>query len=195
MSERDRPLSRDLVIETALRIVDAGGLDELTMRRLGSELGVDPMMVYRHVPDKDTLLDLMLERVRSQMSLPQPPPEDPAELFEAIFVEYRRVLTAHPALVPLATRRTDVSRPSGLEHLLASGVPVDEAVGLYQSLTAFTVGFSALGAPAVAADWDRFPDDLADRLHDWSDATFRRTLGLIMRGYGLVPGGQDAQEA
>lgn len=177
-------------METALRVVDVDGLDRLTMRRLGRELEVDPMTIYRYVADKDTLLDLLLERVRSEMRLPQPPPDDPAELFESVFVEYRRVLMAHPNLLALATRRTDTSRPSGLEHLIDSGIPLDDAVALYQSLTAFTIGFSALGGPAVAADWDRFPQDLAERLHDWSDETFRRTLRLILTGYGLLEEGQ-----
>lgn len=191
MSASRPPLSRDRVVEAALRIVDADGLDALSMRRLGGELGVDPMMVYRHVSDKDALLDLVLERVRSEMVLPDPPPDDLAELFETIFLAYRRVLVDHPNVIPLATRRTDMSRPSGLEYLVERGVPTDDAVALYQSLTAFTVGFCALGAPAVASDWDRFPDPLAERLHDWSDTTFRRTLRLILAGYGLAPPVRD----
>lgn len=187
MTRSRPPLSRDRIVQVALQLVDADGLDGLSMRRLGGELGVDPMMIYRHVADKDALLELVLDRVRAEMVIPQPPPDDVAELFEMIFVEYHRVLAAHPNVIPLATRRTDMSRPSGLEHLVDTGVPLDDAVALYQSLTAFTVGYSALGAPAVAADWDRFPDPLAERLHDWNDTTFRRTLRLILAGYGLKP--------
>lgn len=180
------PLSRDRIVEMALQIVDADGLDGLSMRRLGGELGVDPMMIYRHVADKDALLALVVERVRDEMVIPRPPPDDLAELFETIFVEYHRVLVAHPNVIPLATRRTDISGPSGLEHLVDSGMPLQDAVALYQSLAAFTVGFCALGGPAAAADWDRFPDSLTDRLHDWSEDTFRRTLRLILAGYGLT---------
>lgn len=172
-------------MDVALDIIDSDGLDALTMRRLGRDLGVDPMMIYRHVPDKDSLLDLMLERVRSRMHIPDPPPDDPGELFALIFSEYRRVLVAHPNLIPLATRRTDVSQPSGLEYLIEVGLPIDEAVALYQSLAAFTIGFSVLGSPQEAANWDMFPAPLAERLHDWSDATFQRTLGLILNGFGL----------
>lgn len=186
MTRSRPPLTRDRIVEVALEIVDADGLDGLTMRRLGSELGVDPMLVYRHIADKDALLDLVLERVRAGMAVPQPPSEDLAELFETIFVEYHRVLAAHPNVIPLATRRTDLARPSGLEQLVASGMPLDDAVALYQSLTAFTVGYAALGAPAASGDWDRFPDHLAERLHDWSDTTFRRTLRLILAGFGLT---------
>ena len=85
--KRTQPLALDEILAAALDIVDTDGLAALTMRRLGSTLGVDPMMIYRHVPDKAGLLDLALERVRDEMRLPEPPPEDPAELLEAIFVE------------------------------------------------------------------------------------------------------------
>ena len=174
-------------MNVAIDIVDSDGLDALTMRRLGGDLGVDPMMIYRHIPDKDTLLDLMLERVRSRMRIPDPPPDDPGELFALIFSEYRRVLVAHPNLIPLATRRTDVAQPSGLDYLIDIGLPVDEAVALYQSLAAFTIGFSVLGSPQEAHSWDQFPAPLAERLHDWSDDTFQRTLGFILNGFGLGP--------
>lgn len=178
-------LSPERIVDVALDIVDNDGLDALTMRRLGGDLGVDPMMIYRHVPDKESLLDLMLERVRSQMHIPQPPPDDPGELFALIFSEYRRVLVAHPNLIPLAARRTDVSQPSGLDYLIDIGLPVGEAVALYQSLAAFTIGFAVLGSPQESRNWDKFPAPLAERLHDWSDATFQRTLGLILSGFGL----------
>ena len=52
----DRPaLSREYILHTALRIVDRDGPDKLTMRRLGAELGVDPMAVYHYLPNKAAL--------------------------------------------------------------------------------------------------------------------------------------------
>ena len=64
---RGRPsvISRERVLTEALRIVDEQGLDRLTMRRLGGELGVDPMAVYHHVPDKAALF---AERVEARAS-------------------------------------------------------------------------------------------------------------------------------
>ena len=186
---RDRgsqPLSQERIVETALEIVDSHGLEGLTMRRLGSELGVDPMMIYRHVPNKDGLLHLVLERIRSEMRLPDPPPDDPARLLEEIFVAYHRALAAHPNMLPLATRRTDMSATSGLEFLVDLGLSPDDAVELFQSLTAFTVGFAALGAPAVAEDWKRFPAPLVERLGDWKEETLRRTLHMMLAGWGVV---------
>ena len=173
-------------MQAALRIVDAEGLDGLTMRRLGTELDVDPMTIYRYIDGKDELLDLLIGRVRSKMQVAEPLPPDVGAVLESVFVEYRRVLLAHPNVIPLATRRTNMSRPTGLEALVDAGMPVEDAVALYQSLLAFTVGFSSLGNPTIAKDWDRFPAPLAERLHHWDDDTYRRTLRTILSGYGLL---------
>ena len=54
----------------ALRIVDANGLEQLTMRRLGAELGVDPMTIYGYVPDKTALFDGLVELVLAEVTLP-----------------------------------------------------------------------------------------------------------------------------
>ena len=73
---RSEPLSREEIVDAALAIVDAEGLEALTMRRLGAALGVEAMTLYYHVPNKEALLDLTVERMRSEMRLPDPlPPE------------------------------------------------------------------------------------------------------------------------
>jgi len=58
-------LSLDAIIDAAVEIADAEGLDALSMRRIGQELGVGTMSLYRYVPGKEELLDLMLERVNA----------------------------------------------------------------------------------------------------------------------------------
>lgn len=184
---RARPLTREQVVTAALSIVDGEGLGALTMRRLGTELGVDPMAIYRHVSNKEALLDAIVARMHSEMQLAEPPPDHPGELLEAIFAEYRRVISAHPNMLPLATRRPDPAAPSGVQYLVDHGLDLEDAVGLYQSLTAFTIGFALLGAPHAEADWHRFPEELADRLRHWGDETFRRTLRVVIGGYGLIP--------
>ena len=50
------PLTRDRVLQAAVELADRGGLDELSMRKLGQELGVEGMALYRHVRDKETIL-------------------------------------------------------------------------------------------------------------------------------------------
>ena len=54
---------------------------------------------------------------------------------------------------------------------------------LYQSLVAFTVGYAMLGSSLVETAWAGLPDELAERLRDWREGTFRRTLRIVMDGY------------
>ena len=180
---RSRPLTRDEVIDAALGIVDAAGLEALTMRRLAADLGVEAMSLYYHVPSKDVLLDWTVDRMRTELRLPDDVPGDWADSLEAVFMEYRRVLTAHPNMLPLAARRTGTEGMSGLEFLIEQGLPVEDAVDLYQSLVGFTVGYALLGSAAIEAVWSGLPPALGDRLREWRDDTFRRTLRTLLDGY------------
>ncbi len=141
------------------------------------------MSLCSHVPNKDTLLDWTVDRMRAEMRLPEAAPDDWADALEAIFAEYRRVLGAHPNMLPLAARRTEHAGLSGLQYLLDQGMPHDDAVELYQSLVAFTIGFSVLGSSVIETQWTGLPSELSDRLRDWRDGTFRRTLRMMMAGY------------
>ena len=58
-------LSLDAIVDAAVAVADAEGLDAVSMRRIGQELGVGAMSLYRYVPGKEELLDLMLERVNA----------------------------------------------------------------------------------------------------------------------------------
>ena len=188
MPSKRKPLTREEIVATALRLVDQEGLAALSMRRLGRELGVEAMAIYRHVPHKEALLDLTVERMQSEVRLEEPAPDDASELMVAIFAEYRRVLIAHPNMVPLAARRTDTGAMSGLEYLVSQGLEPDDAVALYQSLLAFAVGFSMLGTSTAGSEWAGIPADLADRLRTWSDSTFLRALRMLVAGHGLAKG-------
>src|SRR4030095_14263751 len=69
--ERHRePLTRDRIIETALRVMDDEGLDAVTMRRIGRELGVEAMSLYNHVEDKDDILEGVTERAMNEFEFP-----------------------------------------------------------------------------------------------------------------------------
>src|SRR5207247_2011645 len=87
---RREPLSRERVIGTALRVMDEDGLDAVTMRRIGRELGVEAMSLYNHVRDKEDILDSISEAVLSEFQVPSA--DDWTEGLRAAAREYRRLL-------------------------------------------------------------------------------------------------------
>jgi len=120
---RDRSaLSREIVLQAALDLVDAEGLDALTMRRLGQRLGRDPMALYRHTPSRDAVLDGVVELVLSRLSVPRvggPPGARSADWgaqLRDLAHEYRGLALAHPHVVPLLVTRP-LATPLGLRPL------------------------------------------------------------------------------
>lgn len=65
-----RPLTRERVLRTAVRLADKGGIESLSMRRLAKELGVEAMSLYNHVANKDEILGGMIDLVASEIELP-----------------------------------------------------------------------------------------------------------------------------
>ncbi|AUY54133.1 TetR/AcrR family transcriptional regulator C-terminal domain-containing protein [Streptomyces sp. CB01881] len=89
------PLSRDRVLRTAVALADGAGIDSLSMRRLAQELGVVPMALYKHVANKDELLDGMVDAVVGEVD----PPLAGAGWREAVrqrVLSARAVLLRHP---------------------------------------------------------------------------------------------------
>lgn len=103
---RARRLSVQAIVDTAIRVVDAEGLDALTMRRVGEELGTGSASLYAHVSNKEQLLDLVMDRVIGEMEVPSPPDPDRWEdqLKEAVR-HMRSVLAAHRDLARAALAR------------------------------------------------------------------------------------------
>ena len=66
------PLSRDRILQTALELVDTGGIESLTMRKLGQALGFEAMSLYNHVANKDDVLDGILDLVLGESEPPSP---------------------------------------------------------------------------------------------------------------------------
>ena len=93
-------LSRDRVIEAALRIMDEEGLDAVSMRRVAHELGVEAMSLYHHVGDKDELLDGICERVMGDFEFPELT-GDWAQDCRAGARAWRRLMQKHPEVIEL----------------------------------------------------------------------------------------------
>ncbi|MEN2739799.1 TetR/AcrR family transcriptional regulator C-terminal domain-containing protein [Microbacterium sp. X-17] len=128
MPQPPRPrLTRDTVLASALARADAAGLDALSMRSLAAELGVVPMALYKHVANKDELIDGMVDLVWAEVEPPAiggaagaprttPPPTAPwHEAMRARAVSLRAALRRHPWAVGLMESRM---RP-GLANLAA----------------------------------------------------------------------------
>src|SRR5829696_569801 len=69
-SKRSTPLTREEVLNAAVELADSDGLEALSMRRLGQDLGVDPMAIYRHVRNKNDLLDALVEAIVGEIDPP-----------------------------------------------------------------------------------------------------------------------------
>jgi AcrR family transcriptional regulator len=180
---RRPPLTPDLLYARALAIIDREGLPALTMRRLAADLGVEAASLYHHVPNKQALLDGALSRMRAEMVFAEPLPSGWKALMELVFTRYRQVLTAHPNMLPLAGRRVDTDPDSGLVYLIQQGFSEDDAVELWQSIIAFTVGFAMFSSEFAASDTEDLPPGLARRMADWRDRTARTTLRAILQAY------------
>jgi AcrR family transcriptional regulator len=114
-ADRKARLSRELVLATALLLVDAEGLDALTMRRLGQKLGRDPMSLYRYAENRAALLDGVSELVLNELPIQEDDPDWKAQLRQ-IAHNLRLLALQHPNVVPLLVTRP-LSTPLGLRPL------------------------------------------------------------------------------
>src|SRR5881392_2982848 len=94
------PLTRQRITDAALRLMDAEGLDAVSMRRVAREVGVEAMSLYNHVRDKDDLLQGVCERIMSSYELPTGG-GDWLDRAKAGAREWRRLLQAHPDVMRL----------------------------------------------------------------------------------------------
>jgi AcrR family transcriptional regulator len=147
-------LSRERVLDAALALVGDAGPAALTMRRLGAELGVEAMTLYHYVPDKEALLDGIVERLLDEV----PPPVGGEGPWQAVLRDYahalRAVLLRHPGVLPIAAARPAVTRRTlrrveqALQLLRGAGFALGQALDVFNSLTVFVVGHTAAEAAA-----------------------------------------------
>lgn len=122
-------LTRELIVETALRLLDADGLDGVSMRRVADELGTGPASLYAHVANKEELLDLLHDRVLADIDLPEPDPARWREQLRDVGLRLYRAYSEHGdiAVVSLANVPTGPNALRVSEWMLAvalaGGVP------------------------------------------------------------------------
>lgn len=142
-----KSLTRDRIAEAAVALAESEGFDSLSMRSLASELGAAPMALYRHVTNKEDLLDGMVDLVFAEMYRPAIGGDWKAELRERA-VSARAALQRHPWAVGLMESRMHPGPASAAHHnatmgcLREAGFPFREAVHAYNLLDSYVYGFA-----------------------------------------------------
>ncbi|WP_433211561.1 TetR/AcrR family transcriptional regulator C-terminal domain-containing protein [Dactylosporangium sp. CS-047395] len=140
-------LTREHVLDTALSLVDRKGLSALTMRALGAELGVEAMTLYHYVPNKNALIDGIVERLFTAVH-PAEPGGDWQGHLRRYAHDLRAVLLRHPYLLPAVNRPVVTpaaldAAEAGLRMLTDAGFELGEALDALNALTLFVLGHTA----------------------------------------------------
>jgi AcrR family transcriptional regulator len=201
------PLSRDRILQAALRLADESGADAVTMRRLGEELGFEAMSLYRHVANKKDLFDGMLDLVLAEWQ----PPDADADWSAAIRTSARSVhdaLRRHRWAAQLLMTGDHI-RPARMRYmdqllgrLRDAGFDPDATYSVYHLLDGYIFGFSLweiaytsfpLDPEAVARlmqsiPWDEYPQLAEHRDQHMTEGPHREVsafdvgLDLILDG-------------
>ena len=157
-------ISRELLIRTALQIVDRDGADGLSMRKLGAELGVDPMAAYRHLPNKEALLDGVMEAVVSEVDLEVDTSLSWQDQLRQLIQADVDALLSHPNVLPSLARRPLVTPGSlrlverAFEIMSGARIPLRDAalatnaVGMVTTNIALAISESRAKTPQPTAE-------------------------------------------
>ncbi len=148
------PLSRERVLRAAVTLADRSGIDSLTMRRLGQELGVEAMSLYKHVANKSDVLDGIVDLVVGDIDVP-PTGTDWKTAMRQRAHSAHEVLLAHPWAAMLVMSRFNIGPgmtrylDSTLGRLREGGFSIDGALDAWHTLDSHIYGFTLqeLGLP------------------------------------------------
>jgi AcrR family transcriptional regulator len=206
-TEARTPLSRDRVLRAALELADGSGVEAMTMRRLGEELGFEAMSLYRHVANKKDLLDGMLDLVLAEWQLPDGQ-GDWLETIRTSALSVHDALRRHRWAAGLLMTGIHM-RPARLRYMDAllgrlgdAGFDAETTYHVYHLLDGYIFGFSLweIAYTTVPVDaevvsklmqtipWDEYPQLAAHRDQHMSDGPHREVsafevgLDLILAG-------------
>lgn len=192
------PLDRGRILATAVQIADERGVGAVTMREVGSRLGVEAMSLYNHVAGREDILDGMVDAVFGEIDLPTST-AGWKEAMRARAVSSRTVLRRHPWAVGLMDSRSQPG-PATLRHhdavlgvLRAGGFSVVMAAHAFSVIDSYLYGFvvQELSLPFTSpAELDRIAGDI---LHDLPTDAYPHLAELITE-HALRPGYDYADE-
>lgn len=195
------PLSRERIVATAVELLDAQGLDGLTMRRLADRLGSGVMSLYWHVDSKEDVFDLALDQVLDYRGLPEmAEPQNWRAEIVLMLEDWRAGMLRHPWSASLLPRRAlgpnILSRLERMSRILSSaGVADADVNAAIWSLWNYVMGATITRASFDLSDDDRaaaqqrltserYPTLERSRLlldNDW-DGAFRKGLDFLLDG-------------
>ena len=183
-------MSRERVVNAATAAIAADGYERLTIRGLAAGLGVAPMSIYRHVRDKDDLLDEVVDRLLAPAWQPCVSEDRWQEWITEAADRLREFLVSQPAALHVYLRHPVVSaaavaRMEAMMRVLqTSTMDEDAAKKAYAAIHTYTIGFAALAA--ARAGWhpsDDQSDMLTDQLSGYTTPTqFTLGLGYLLEG-------------
>ena len=153
------PLSREAIVDAALRVMDREGAAGLSMRRVADELGTGPASLYWHVANKDALIDLIIDRVAGEVPLPEPDPDRWQEQLRDWLLGVRRVFGRHPGVAALTLGRIPTGRNVvrwaewTLALMRGAGIPdriaafAGDLLGLYLGATGYEAALPPMTSP------------------------------------------------
>jgi AcrR family transcriptional regulator len=174
-----QPLSRRRVLEEAVRFVDREGLEALTMRKLGAELGVEAMSLYNHVPNKSALLDGMVEVLLGELEVPTENYGWEERIREG-YRAFRRLAHEHPNVFPLLVNRPPDTMDGVwlveefLRTLEEAGFDKEAALHAFRALSSYTFGYAMAEIRGFALE----PDGSRLGAHKLSPQEFPRLCEL-----------------
>jgi AcrR family transcriptional regulator len=190
-AERRDPLSRERVLQTAIGLADQGGLESLTMRRLGQELGVEAMAMYYYFANRDQIVDGIVDLVFAEIDLPSSDGDWRAAMRRRS-ISLRNVLLRHRWAIGLMESRRN-GGPANLRHhdavitcLRASGMDIAMTAHAYSLLDSYVYGF-ALTKLTLPFQTPEEVAEVAAGMRQSSDLDAYPHL-VEMMGHALQPG-------
>ncbi len=192
------PLTRDRVLQTAFQLADQGGLESLSMRKLGQALGVEAMAVYYHLASKERVLDGIVDLVFAEIELPQAGAEWKAAMRERA-VSVRNALLRHRWAIGLMESRTNPG-PANLRHhdavigcFRAAGFDMAATATAYSLLDSYIYGFALTKMNLPFADTSDIVEMSETMLAPFAPGEYQNLADFITE-HAMKPGYDYADE-
>jgi AcrR family transcriptional regulator len=194
--KRDVPLTKDGIYAMALRLIDADGVEALSMRKLAAALDANPMSLYHHVPNKDAVLRGVAQRVGSQFRAAEREDIPWQDRLRELALDFRELSHRHPKLMGYSFSRPDYIQPEDpfwqglIDILSAAKLPAAEIPRVAATLCAVFTGLLVGELTGSLQRWTTLPpapacpdgEDAPPPPKDLIDTMFRCALDAAITG-------------